>query len=310
MTPTALALTGGLALDLAIGELPNASHPVAWLGRVIAPLDREWARPRLVGGVVALALPLAVATGVATAVWLVGQATPALAVVLGALVVFVTTSVRRLLETVRRVGHRAETDLEGAREDLLALAGRDADALSAGEVRSAALESLAENFVDGLVAPLFWFVAGTLLASLFGGPPELILACATGGAAWLKAVNTLDSMLGYPGKPWGTGSARLDDAAMWVPARLGAGVLALALGRPGAVLAARRWTPRVSSPNSGWPMGVLAAGLDVRLEKRGYYELNPRAALPDGSAVDSAVWRVGLAAVLTYLLAGLAVLAA
>ncbi|MHB9288926.1 CobD/CbiB family cobalamin biosynthesis protein [Halobacteriales archaeon Cl-PHB] len=304
MTVPPLALAGGLLFDLVLAEPPNRFHPVAWLGRVVAPLDRAWTRPRLVGAGIALALPLAVAVVGGGLVWLAGLAAVPVALLLGAVVVFVTTSVRSLLTTVGTVGRRAGTDLPSAREELLALAGRDASDLSAGEVRSAALESLAENFVDGLVAPLWWFVVGVLLAGLLGGGQTAVLAAGAGGAAWVKAVNTLDSMFGYPGKSWGTASARLDDAAMWLPARLGAGLLALVFASPGSLRRAGAWTPAVASPNSGWPMGVLAAGLDVRLLKPGHYDLNPDATLPAEADVDRALRRVGLAALLAYGLAG------
>ena len=104
----------------------------------------------------------------------------------------------------------------------------------------------------------------------------------------MKAVNTLDSMLGYPSKPHGTASARLDDAVMWLPARVSAGLLAFAGGRPGSLGRARAWLPGVPSPNSGWPMGALAATVDVRLEKPGVYVLNPDAPLPPTQIAERA----------------------
>jgi adenosylcobinamide-phosphate synthase len=113
----------------------------------------------------------------------------------------------------------------------------------------------------------------------------------------VKAVNTLDSMLGYPENPHGSASARLDDAVMWLPARLTAILLAIAAGRPRALAGARDWLADVPSPNSGWPMGALAAAVDLRLEKPGAYVLNP-AAIPPSPAnarralavVDRASW--------------------
>jgi adenosylcobinamide-phosphate synthase len=197
-----------------------------------------------------------------------------------------------LLALARDVVAATEGDLAAAREALLGLAGRDASALSPAQVRSAAVESAAENLADGLVAPLLAFVLVLPLG----------IAAGAGAAAWVKAVNTLDSMLGYPSNPHGTASARLDDAVMWVPARLSAGLLAFAGGRPGSIGRAREWLAGVPSPNSGWPMGALAAAVDVRLEKPGAYVLNPDAPLPPTTVAERAlavVDRAGWLAVAT-----------
>jgi len=215
----------------------------------------------------------------------------------------VATSLRRLLATVRRVVALTESDLASARVELRALAGRDASALSPGEVRSAAVESLAENLADGLVAPLLWYAGAAAAAGLAGAGAVGALAVGCGAAAWVKTVNTLDSMLGYRDRPVGRVPARLDDAVMWVPARASALLLALATGRPAALLRARSWLPAVPSPNSGWPMGTLAAALDVRLEKPGVYVLNPDGRLPDAAATRTALVRTGVAGLLAYGLA-------
>ncbi|MFB6163948.1 MAG: cobalamin biosynthesis protein, partial [Haloarculaceae archaeon] len=180
---------------------------------------------------------------------------------------------------------------------LRALAGRDAAGLTPGQVRSAAVESAAENLADGLVGPLSAFAVGA----------QVSLAVGAAAAAWVKAVNTMDSMLGYRSKPVGWAPARLDDLVMWLPARAAAVLLAAAALAPGSLSAARRWTPAVPSPNSGWPMGVLAAALAVRLEKPGGYELNPGADLPSPTAARRGVRTVAIAGLLAYLAAALAV---
>jgi adenosylcobinamide-phosphate synthase len=110
-------------------------------------------------------------------------------------------------------------------------------------------------------------------------------------------------MLGYRSKPVGWAPARLDDAAMWVPARVTAALLALACLAPGSLSAARRDLPAVPSPNSGWPMGALAAALDVRLVKPGVYELGT-GPLPTVEDAVRARRRVATAGGLAYLLAG------
>ncbi|MFC6951780.1 adenosylcobinamide-phosphate synthase CbiB [Halorubellus litoreus] len=296
----ALVVAAAAGLDAAVGEPPNRLHPVAWFGRVVALADREWANPAVAGAAVAVVLPLAAAGVVAGVVLAVGYLTPWLSVVAAVLSLFAATSRRMLLALARDVVAASDRDLAAAREDLLGLAGRDASALSPAQVRSAAVESAAENLADGLVAPLLAFV----VALPFG------IAAGAGAAAWVKAVNTLDSMLGYPAKRHGTASARLDDAAMWVPARLSAGLLAFAGGRPDALGRAREWLAGVPSPNSGWPMGALAAAVDVRLEKPGVYVLNPDAPLPPTPIAERAlavVDRAGWLAVATAAALALAV---
>jgi adenosylcobinamide-phosphate synthase len=201
-----------------------------------------------------------------------------------------------LVSAAREVVAASETDLDAARESLLALAGRDASALSAGELRSAAVESAAENLADGLVAPLLAFALGA----------QLSLALGVAAAAWVKGVNTLDSMLGYRSKPVGWASARLDDAVMWLPARLSALLVALARPAPRSLAAARRWARTPPSPNSGWPMATLAVALDVELTKPGVYTLNPDAELPTPDRATTGVRTVAVAGVLAFALAAVA----
>jgi len=284
-----------LVLDAAFAEPPELIHPVAWFGRLVAPLDRAWDRPRLVGVVAALLFPLLAAGAAAGLVWAV-RARPLGAAAVAGFALFSVTSFRLLVTRASEVVAATDDDLSTARGDLRALAGRDATDLSAGQVRSAAVESAAENLADGLVAPLLAFALGA----------QFSLAVGTGAAVWVKAVNTMDSMLGYHAKPVGWGPARLDDAVMWVPARVSAVLLALAARAPYALGRAARWDDDVPSPNSGWPMGTLAAATDARLEKPGVYTLNPDAPLPSVTAARRGVRTVGVAGLLAYVLAAAA----
>jgi len=293
----AVAVT--LALEAAVGEPPTRLHPVAWFGRAVAPFDREWAHPLAVGALVAVTLPLAAAGAVASVVALAAAATgPVAAALVAGVALFSTTSLRMLLGEARAVVAATGDDPAAARARLPSLAGRDAGDLSAGEVRSAAVESAAENLADGLVAPLLAFTAGVAATGS--------LAVASAGAAWVKAVNTLDSMLGYRSKRVGTPSARLDDAAMWLPARLAAALVAAAALDPGALARAREHAGAPPSPNSGWPMATLAAVLDRRLAKPGVYDLPLGAAFPDVADAQRGVGIVGAAGLLAYALTGLA----
>ncbi|GAB3022518.1 adenosylcobinamide-phosphate synthase CbiB [Natronobiforma cellulositropha] len=295
---TALAAIAlAFSLDLLIGEPPTALHPVAWFGRLVALVDREWIDDErahsAIGVAVALALPVAAAGVVWWLVAAAGAVSSMAEAVAAAVVLFLTVSLRRLLDLTREVVDASETDLESARERAIGLVGRETDALSPAEIRSAALESAAENLADGLVSTLLPFA---LLA-----PISLPLAAAA--AVWVKAVNTLDSMLGYHSNPIGAASARLDDRVMWLPARISALTLAVAALDPRALSSARRWARVPASPNSGWPMATLAAALSVRLEKPGAYVLNPDAELPTPDDGTRAIRLVGRAGVLAVALA-------
>ena len=284
-----LAVLLALLLDRLFAEPPSRYHPVVWFGKLVERVDREWSSPKLAGVLVALSLPL---LGAAVAYVLVGLAAavaPLLAAVLAGLVLFSATSLRMLTDAARTVVDRSESDLDAAREALPALVGRDLTDLSPELVRSAAVESAAENLSDGLVAPLLAF-------AVFAG---VSLSAAAAAAAYVKCVNTLDSMLGYPGA-FGWASARLDDLVMFVPARVTAVIVAFAAGDPDAPLRARRYAGKPPSPNAGWPMGALAAGLNVRLEKPGVYVLNDVANLPDADRAREGIAAVDRAGVAAY----------
>ena len=281
------------ALDRTLSEPPGRVHPVAWLGSVVGRLDDGLPESRAAGVAVAAVVPIAFAAVAALVVHWTGRIDPRLAPLTAAGVLFVCSSHRMLVDVAVDVVDLVETDIETARREVRALAGRDASELSPARLRSAVVESAAENLADGLVAPLFAFGAAAVLAAALGGSSPLALGGAAGAAAWVKAVNTLDSMLGYPGRRFGWGPARLDDAVMWLPARATAFLIAVVgittagtatAGTPRHVrhtLGRARTAARTpSSPNSGWPMATLAAVLDVRLEKPGAYTLFPERELP------------------------------
>lgn len=298
MTITTLALVGlAFSLDLLVGEPKTAVHPVAWFGRLVDALDRDWtetARGQRLAGVAIAALAPLVPAGVAGGAVLAAATVDAFAgAVVAGVVLFLTISLRSLLELAETVLRATEGDVDVAREEIRGLVGRDVSTLSPAELRSAAVESLAENLADGLVATLLPFA---LLA-------PLSLPAAAAAAAWVKGVNTLDSMLGYPSKPIGTASARLDDLVMWLPARATAVAIAVAAADPGSLRRARAWAREPPSPNSGWPMATLACALSVRLVKPGVYDLNPGADLPTVADGDRAVTVVGLAAAVAVALA-------
>ncbi|RYZ12848.1 MAG: cobalamin biosynthesis protein CobD [Comamonadaceae bacterium] len=295
------ALWLALAIDALFGEPPVRWHPVVWMGRYLGWAGRHVA-------------PLASAPAqrwkpffIAAWAWWIGAAIVLMAalvvaalaarlpfVLAGALVAVALKPLlawRMLHEEVQAVEAALATSLEAGRERLARLVSRDVHALSATEVRESAIESLAENLNDSVVAPLFWFV-------LFGLP----------GAALYRYANTADAMWGYPGerngRDWqwaGKWAARVDDVLSWPPARLTGLLLAMAVWRwPRGLHREARRTP---SPNSGWPMATMALLLGVRLGKPGVYMLH--AAGRDTAAGDVSravgwcsrvVWLAALAA--------------
>lgn len=267
----ACALPLAWGVDALFGEPPNRWHPVAWLGNLLGPCGRElcyW-RPRwaFIGGALAWC---AVAVALAAGAWWLQQALlgqPAWAAVLALALLLKPCFAWRLLhDEVAAVEAALQTEgLEAGRQRLARLVSRDVSALSETEVRESAIETLAENLNDSVIAPLGWFV-------LLGLP----------GAVVYRFANTADAMWGYRGNyEWaGKWAARADDVLSWWPARLSAWLLAPGLGPRG-------WwrlcgeAARTPSPNGGWPMGAMALRLGVRLSKPGVYELNPQGRAPD-----------------------------
>ena len=262
-----------LAVDWWLGEPPAAWHPVVWMGRALqwwgdrlaptAPVADDlkafW-RSALVWLALA-AIVLVVAWG---AQHLVLMLHGFVAAALLALLLKPLLAWRMLHDEVLAVEVALGQSLSAGRAQLARLVSRDVSALTAVQVRESAIESLAENLNDSVVAPLFWF-------ALLGLP----------GAALYRFANTADAMWGYPGmrggRYWqwaGKWAARADDVLSWLPARLTALLLwAAALGavRWRDVRTQARVTP---SPNGGWPMGAMALALGVRLSKPGVYVLN------------------------------------
>jgi adenosylcobinamide-phosphate synthase len=255
-----------LVFDAVIGDPDKVwrrwPHPVTWLGAFVACLDgrlnREtWpASARRAAGVAALAVLLATAA-------LAGAAVEALVRLLpcgdglAALIASLFIAQRSLYDHVRRVGDAFTTGgLTAARRAVSMIVGRDPDSLDEGGVCRAAIESCAENFSDGVVAPVFWF-------ALLGLP----------GLVAYKAVNTADSMIGHRTprhEAFGWAAARFDDLVNLVPARVSGLLIALvaplARGNCATAIAAMGREARSHrSPNAGWPESAMAAALGIAL---------------------------------------------
>lgn len=261
-----------LILD-AIGGDPDwlwrrVPHPVVAMGALIAALDRRWNREdmssdrRRTAGILALVLVAAIAAAIG---WIVESvfASADYGWILTVIVAAVMLAGRGLYDHVAGVAAAYEAGgIAAARRAVASIVGRDAETLDESGVSRAAIESAAENFSDGLVAPAFWF-------ALLGLP----------GLLAYKAINTADSMIGYRTprhRHFGWASARLDDVVNWVPARLSAVVIALAApfagGSVGVVIKVMAAdAPHHRSPNAGWPEAAMAAALGVALGGARHY---------------------------------------
>ena len=284
-----VAVLVALAVDRVWGEPPARWHPVvgmgaylAWAGQRTAPLAHVAdARPRRAFWRGALAWQVgALAVGLLAwgLVWLLAAAPGGLQAVVLGLLLKPLLAWRMLRDEVLAVEKALGESLPAGRVRLAWLVSRDVDRLDAAQVRESAIETLAENLNDSVVAPLFWFA--------IAGLP---------GAALYRFANTADAMWGYrgerQGRDWtwaGKWAARADDALSWLPARITAGLLAMVSG---AVRwrALRAQAPQTPSPNSGWPMAAMALALGIRLGKPGVYVLNAAGRQPVAADVQQAV---------------------
>ena len=237
-------------LDLCLGDPARLPHPVVAFGKLISKgehaLNRGTHR-KLKGALLAMAL--VVGTYTLTALVL-GCLPSIIEFFVSTLLIFYCLAGTTLIREVREVFRAVDQSLDEGRKQVARIVGRDTSELSAQEVRTAALETLAENLSDGVIAPLFWY-------ALLGVP----------GMLAYKMVNTLDSMIGYRNeryKDFGCFAARLDDVANYIPARLTAFFMVLASGRLSLLGFVWKYGNQHASPNSGYPEAALAGILNCR----------------------------------------------
>ncbi len=266
MYPAAMLVA--LIVDVCVGW-PNGlyraiGHPVGWIGRVISAAEQSMNRGngsarRAKGSLLVLVL----VGFVWLVAWRICQFLPGglAEAILTGILAWPLVAARALHVHVANVGQPLEHgDIEGARAEVSKIVGRNPQSMGEGAIGRAALESLAENSSDGVIAPLFW-------GAIFGLP----------GIAVYKTINTLDSMIGYRNdryREFGWAAARLDDLVNLVPARL-TGLLIC-----GAAVGVRRTTFRTMlrdagrhrSPNAGWPEAAMAGALGVRLSGPRVYD--------------------------------------
>ena len=253
-----LPLLLGWLLDFIFGDPSRLPHPIVWFGKMIS-----WGEHRLnkgshrmaKGAVMAIILILMVFF----VVWWFKRFIPntVLWLILDTIIIFYCLAGTTLIREVREVFLALDRSLDEGRQQVARIVGRDTSQLSAQEVRTAALETLAENLSDGVIAPLFWF-------ALLGTP----------GMLAYKMVNTLDSMIGYRTeryKDFGCWAAHTDDVANYIPARLTALLMVISSGQLSLLKFVWKNGRKHASPNSGYPEAALAGILNCRFGGPHYY---------------------------------------
>ena len=312
----ALALLIAFAIDHSFGEPPVRLHPVVWMGNCLnwaaanvlpEPTIDENATdyPSFLAGagvwIAFNALILIVSYGLQQAIL---QLPPLWAAVLLGLLLKPLLAWRILRREVHAVQAALQVSLEAGRARLSMLVSRDTSALTEAQVRESAIETLAENLNDSVIAPIFWFV-------LLGLP----------GAALYRFANTADAMWGYKGirivngrgRNWewaGKWAARSDDVLSWLPARITAVLLWLVSGFEvsGFWTRLRQEAPKTPSPNSGWPMAAMALILNVQLSKPDVYTLNPSGKVPNDVDMSKSIKIASKSAVTSVFIACTAIL--
>jgi adenosylcobinamide-phosphate synthase len=252
-----LPIVLGFFLDQLLGDPPGWPHPVRWIGRLIGWLERVLRPyfPERLGGIFLLLFVVFItAAAVIISVDLADRVHPLFRLILATVLIWWGLASRSLADETQAVlAACREENWPTARVQLSRIVGRDTEDLAPEEIYRACIETVAENTSDGIIAPLFY-------AALFGP-----------AGMWVyKAINTLDSMVGYRNEKYrrfGWASARADDVANFIPARLTWLLLSLAAGRRAGRALSVGWREgnRHPSPNAGWPEAAMAGALAVQL---------------------------------------------
>lgn len=256
----AISLLIGWLLDLLLGDPSWLPHPVVGFGKMIAFGERHLNKGnhRMLKGAIMSFFLIVLVFAI---IWFIENQLSiihyTLSIIFDVILIFYCLAGTTLIREVREVFCAVDRSLDEGRKQVARIVGRDTSQLSAQEIRTAALETLAENLSDGVIAPLFWLA--------IGGVPAMVA---------YKMVNTLDSMIGYRTeryKDFGCWAAHIDDVANYIPARITALLMVIAAGKPQLLGFVWRNGRNHASPNSGYPEAALAGILDCRFGGPHYY---------------------------------------
>ncbi|MBQ6310552.1 MAG: cobalamin biosynthesis protein CobD [Bacteroidales bacterium] len=243
----------GWGLDLMLGDPAWLPHPVVAMGKVIAFFEKNLNNGKhrvLKGALTSVFLISATIAVFFLLIHFTDKLPLVYAITIRSIFVFFFLAGTTLIREAWAVFKAVDRSVEEGRKQVARIVGRETSGLTAQEIRIAALETVAENLSDGVIAPLFWL--------LVGGIP---------GMAAYKMINTLDSMIGYKTeryRDFGRFAAKTDDLANWIPARLTAFLMVIASGKLKTFKFVRKYARQHASPNSGYPESALAGILDVR----------------------------------------------
>jgi adenosylcobinamide-phosphate synthase len=264
-----------LLLDFLVGDPKTKYHPTAWMGKLIASLvpftKSNSARKELLGGILLVGVivivvsTLLVVLDIGISLLTIDIISLVVSIVVGSILLKTTIAIRGMQKHALAVANAVEDgDLDSARNHLSMIVKRDTKNLDKNHILSGVLESVSENTVDGITGPLFYY-------AIFGLP----------GAFVYRAINTIDSMVGYKTtlfKNVGWFGARCDTVLNYVPSRLTGlvmilGALILGYNWKESLYIMRRDSRKLESPNAGFPMAALAGALGTKLEKMNYYTI-------------------------------------
>lgn len=248
-----LPFLGGWLGDRLLGDPEKGFHPIVWFGKVIALGEKNFNKGEdrtTKGALLALLLIAGTYIGCHKILQTAAAFAPLLSALLTGIGVFYCLAGKTLIKEVSAVFEAVDRSTEEGRRQVGRIVGRDTSSLSPQEIRTAALETLAENLSDGVIAPMFWF--------MIAGLPGMMA---------YKMVNTLDSMIGYKNERYlkfGYMAATLDDLANFIPARITACLMLLVSGNWSKREFVGHFGTEHASPNSGYPEAALAAILDCQ----------------------------------------------
>jgi adenosylcobinamide-phosphate synthase len=276
-------LIAALVLDLILGDPPFPFHPARLIGGSISVFEKMMMRLRwsgLGGGILLVTMTIGLAIGAYLALrQFIGGLHPILAIVLDLYLAYTCLALKDLCKHAEPIAESlARSDLTQARSALQKIVGRDTSKLETEAVARGAVESVAENFVDGVLSPMFWYTLVAVVSHLSGCPSPA--AAGIVGMLGFKAISTLDSMVGYRSDRYllfGRPAARLDDLANFLPARLSLIILYIGAfisgesGREGWKIALRD-RRKHPSPNAGHPESFVAGALGIKLGGPSVYQ--------------------------------------